>query len=72
LTGVTEIVAGNSHALARKSDGTVWAWGWNSDGQLGNNTSGTGNSSTLPVQVPINNVSGIAAGGGHSIALKND
>lgn len=39
LTGVSEIASRNSHSLAiRKSDGTVWAWGLNSYGQLGNST----------------------------------
>jgi alpha-tubulin suppressor-like RCC1 family protein len=37
LTGVTKIAAGYEHALALKSDGTVWAWGDNFYGQLGNN-----------------------------------
>lgn len=29
---------GNSHALALKTDGTLWAWGYNNLGQLGDNT----------------------------------
>ena len=33
-----EIVAGDFHSLARKSDGTLWAWGRNDFGQLGDNT----------------------------------
>lgn len=33
-----QIEAGNSHTIALKSDGTVWAWGSNSDGQLGDGT----------------------------------
>ena len=35
LTGVVEIAAGRFHALARRTDGTVWAWGWNGSGELG-------------------------------------
>jgi len=35
LTGVVAIAAGNHHTVALKEDGTVWAWGRNSDGQLG-------------------------------------
>lgn len=33
LTGVTKIAAGNYHAIARKSDGTATAWGYNISGQ---------------------------------------
>src|SRR6266478_2923525 len=36
LTGVTALAVGCRHSLALKSDGTVWAWGYNGFGQLGN------------------------------------
>jgi len=48
LTGVTAVAGGSAHSLALKSDGTVWAWGWNGYGQLGN---GTTTDSSVPVQV---------------------
>ena len=35
LAGAIAIAAGWNHSLALKSDGTVWAWGLNSFGQLG-------------------------------------
>ncbi|HUA12546.1 MAG TPA: hypothetical protein VMA83_11140 [Solirubrobacteraceae bacterium] len=38
LTEVTEIDAGNSSAYALEKNGTVWAWGQNEDGELGNGT----------------------------------
>src|SRR5689334_12156838 len=39
---------GGSEQIVLKSDGTVWDWGLNSAGQLGN---GTTNNSAVPVQV---------------------
>jgi alpha-tubulin suppressor-like RCC1 family protein len=35
LTNVTSLTAGNDYSLAIKTDGTVWGWGLNSSGQLG-------------------------------------
>lgn len=68
LTGVAEITAGQNHSLALKSDGTLWAWGLNSEGQLG-----TGNtvSSATPVQV-LTGVMAVAAGARHTLAIKTD
>jgi alpha-tubulin suppressor-like RCC1 family protein len=54
------------HSLALKGDGTVWAWGSNSDGQLGDGT--TANRNT-PVQVKnLSGVQAIAAGAQHCLA----
>jgi alpha-tubulin suppressor-like RCC1 family protein len=36
LRGVVAVEVGSSHSLALRSDGTVWTWGYNSFGQLGN------------------------------------
>jgi alpha-tubulin suppressor-like RCC1 family protein len=70
LSGMTAVAAGNEHSLALKSDGTVWAWGSNSNGQLGD---GTIVNHTIPVQVSgLTNVRAIAAGVNFSLALKND
>jgi len=64
------IAAGNQHSLYLRSDGTVWAWGFNTYGQLGNNTT---TSSSTPVQVKnLTGVIAIAAGSSHSLALKSD
>jgi alpha-tubulin suppressor-like RCC1 family protein len=38
LTGVTAVSAGDAHSCARGSDGTVWCWGSNMSGQLGDGT----------------------------------
>src|SRR3989304_5154520 len=70
LSGVTAIAAGRSHALAVKSDGTVWAWGLNSKGQLGDGTTTRRNT---PVKVNgLTDVMAVAAGDSYSLALKAD
>jgi hypothetical protein len=48
LANVVEVAAGGSHSCARKSDGSVWCWGANDNGQLGD---GTLTSSDSPVRV---------------------
>ena len=35
---VKAIAAGFDHSLGLKKNGTVWAWGFNGHGQLGNGT----------------------------------
>jgi len=70
LSGITAIAAGGSHALALKSDGTVYAWGYNFFGQLGN---GTTISSSVAVPIVrtgiVGEVTAISAGLGHSLAI---
>lgn len=63
-----KISCGYDHTLALKYDGTVYAWGYNASGQLGN---GTLSYSNVPVKVQTGVVD-IAAGGSHSLVLKND
>jgi alpha-tubulin suppressor-like RCC1 family protein len=74
LTGVTAIAAGgqNGYAftLALRSDGTVWSWGYNGDGELGDGTTAT-RQSPVPV-AGLTNVTAIAAGSYHSFALRSD
>ena len=61
------------HTVALKNDGTVWAWGRNNYGQLGD---GTTTDSDTPVQAggssPLSGIIAIAAGESHTLALKND
>jgi alpha-tubulin suppressor-like RCC1 family protein len=50
LNSVKAVMGGEIHNVALKSDGTVWAWGWNAFGQLGN---GTTNDSWTPTQTGL-------------------
>lgn len=38
LSSVVAVAAGSNHTVAVKSDGSVWAWGYNFDGELGDGT----------------------------------
>jgi alpha-tubulin suppressor-like RCC1 family protein len=70
------LAAGNGTAYALDAGGSVWAWGWNAAGQLGNGTSsGTDNSAHSALPVRVSNLSGvkaIAAGEASAYALKED
>ncbi len=67
---VVAVATSGNHNVALTSSGTVYAWGDNSDGQLGN---GTTTSSSTPVQVSgLSGVKVIAAGGNHTVALTSD
>ena len=67
LSGVTAIAAGADHTIALLSGGTLVGWGYNPDGQLGNNSNVN---SPVPVAVKeIGGVAGIAAGGSHSLSF---
>jgi|GEM_PF-3510859 len=70
LSGVSALAAGYAHTLALKNDGTVWAWGGNYDGELGD---GTTTARLVPARVPrLSHVIAIAAGARHSLALRDD
>ncbi len=72
LTNVVAIATGpnSGHSLAIKSDGTLWAWGFNFFGQIGD---GTTTNRLTPVQIGgLSAMKAIATGTGHSVALKAD
>ena len=71
-SGVATVVAGQSHTLFLKTDGSAWSMGNNSFGQLGDSTS---TSKSTPVAIGgtgFGGVSMIAAGTYHSILTKID
>ncbi|WP_202615954.1 putative Ig domain-containing protein, partial [Arthrobacter sp. H-02-3] len=70
LTNVKTIISTGHTTYALKTDGTVWAWGLNPWGQLGNGT--TTNSST-PVRVTgLTSATAITANDGSAYALLQD
>ncbi|MBZ0220867.1 MAG: hypothetical protein K8I01_10605 [Candidatus Methylomirabilis sp.] len=67
---LTAINAGFWHSIALKLDGTVWSWGYNFNGELGN---GTNADSNIPVQASgLTGVAAIAGGNRYTIALMAD
>jgi len=71
LSRTTQISSGSgSHTLALQADGTVWAWGWNQSGELGD---GTHTNQNAPVQVSgLKNIVQVSATEGRSFAVKSD
>jgi len=76
LSNIVAIAAGNKYTLALKDDGTVWGWGYNLYGRLGDNTTSARHT---PVQVHgvddvgyLSGIAAIAAGKAHSLALAAD
>jgi len=72
-----DVSSGYRHTLALKKDGTLWSWGWNKDGQLGNghaeNTYVPSHWHASPAQVgTATNWLAIATGDDHSVALDTD
>ena len=62
------ISAGYYYTMAIKADGSLWAWGNNSERQLGDGTT-IGHSSPIKI---MDNVAAVSAGGGYSMAIKAD
>lgn len=65
-----KVAAGAYHTLFIMPDGTLWAWGWNGHGQLGDGNSGQDYLANHPLRIGADNrwVS-IAAGYNHSLAI---
>ena len=65
------VAAGSNHTVALSSDGLVWTWGANRDGQQGNGTFSPAGM-YRPAQVQnLYNVIAVAAGSFHNVALTN-
>ena len=71
LSNITQVSVGGGHVLALDSSGTVWSWGMNFFGELGDRA--TGGSHPTPVPVPfLNQIVQVSAGVGYSLALRSD
>jgi alpha-tubulin suppressor-like RCC1 family protein len=68
LDNVRSVSAGISHAMALKEDGSLWVWGSNAFGQLGD---GTTNTRPTP-QIVLDNVQSMVCGYEYSLAVKTD
>ncbi|MCL1793885.1 MAG: hypothetical protein FWG34_08445, partial [Oscillospiraceae bacterium] len=68
MDNVAQISAGEMYTMAIKSDGSLWAWGYNGNGQIGDGTTTDRHS---PVKI-MDNVAQVSAGAGYTIAVKSD
>jgi len=74
LNSWSTVSAGQFHSLATRADGSLWSWGYNSDGQLGLGTSGSpANDQNTPQQVlPYSDWVLANAGNYHSMGLRSN
>ncbi|HUA10724.1 MAG TPA: immunoglobulin domain-containing protein [Solirubrobacteraceae bacterium] len=71
LSSVNQIAAGATHALALTSGGTVYGWGQDSEGELGNGTFKA--TVTKPTAITgLGEVAYLSAGDQYSLALQKD
>jgi alpha-tubulin suppressor-like RCC1 family protein len=70
-TNWKQVSGGGQHTAAIKTDGTLWTWGRNTEGQLGDNTA-------ISRSTPVTTFAGgtnwkqVACGGYHTAAIKTD
>ncbi|MEM9487749.1 MAG: hypothetical protein AAGC55_01325, partial [Myxococcota bacterium] len=70
-SAIAEVSVGDDHSCAREDNGTLWCWGRNQDGALGD---GTTTQSSTPVQVSTlgGSVKGLYTGRAHTCAVLGD
>ena len=68
LTNVRSLSVGADHICALRTDDSVWCWGANKYGQLGD---GTRNASALPVQSRVSRVISMDVGAAHTCAVRS-
>lgn len=70
FTGVIDVGTARSHSYAIKNDGTLWTWGENTFGELGNETRLI--NAWAPTKVKLEGVKDLSGGVNFSVALKDD
>ena len=68
MDSVAAVSCGYNHTAVVKSDGSLWMWGDNHYGQLGN---GSTERSNIPVKV-MDNIAAVSCGNDHTVAIKTD
>jgi trimeric autotransporter adhesin len=63
------VSAGGNHTVAVKTDGSLWAWGGNYYGQLGDGTTTTNRATPVRIGTDTRWVT-VEVGGGHTLALR--
>lgn len=73
MDNAAAVSLGGFHSAAIKTDGSLWMWGWNSMGELGDYNTGNGASTIVnkPRKV-MDNVAAVSLGAFHSAAVKKD
>jgi alpha-tubulin suppressor-like RCC1 family protein len=69
FTDWIQVSAGNGHSLGLRTNGTAWAWGINTSGRLGDNTT-TSRLSPVSVVGGFTDWIQVSAGGSHSLGVR--
>jgi alpha-tubulin suppressor-like RCC1 family protein len=76
LDQIVQVSAGYDFSLALDADGSVWAWGDNQYGQLGQGSMGASVPTAVQVKAAgggtLSGIAMVAAGGNHALALDRD
>jgi alpha-tubulin suppressor-like RCC1 family protein len=71
-TNWKQVSFAKNNGTSVKTDGTLWTWGSNSYGQIGNNTSGANRSTPVTTFAGETNWKQVACGYQHNAAIKTD
>jgi alpha-tubulin suppressor-like RCC1 family protein len=71
ITNWDSVSAGPSHTMAIRTDGTLWGWGNNQHGQLGDNTTWE-RLSPVRIEMTVTNWASVSAGPSHTMAIRTD